>query len=89
MATSSPAFMADRMEAQHAASNASSAWLPAQPAEFVHAVLAKQAAYVAYLRAYAARYPAEAHMLPDAFKGRQLPEHAAFVAAANAVDALR
>jgi hypothetical protein len=74
------AAMADRVEAQYRAANARngfSGW----PVARVAALVAMQEAYVAYVRAYAARYPAEAHLLPDGFRGRQLPEFEAYRAA--------
>jgi hypothetical protein len=44
-------------------------------------LLAMQSAYVDYCRAYGEKYPDEAHLLPDHWKGRDLPEYRQFIAA--------
>lgn len=77
--------MADRVEAAYAASLAASTFLAPRP-KLRAAVARQQAAFVAYLRAYAELYPDEAHLLPDPWKSRAMPEYRAYVDAANAVD---
>jgi hypothetical protein len=76
--------MHDRVAVQYAASLAANTHLASKPRMFA-AVKAQQAAYLAYLRAYAAKYPAEAHLLPDGWKGARLPEYRAFIEACSAV----
>lgn len=44
-------------------------------------LLRMQAAYVAYVDAYGRRYPDEAHLLPDGYKGRFLRQFQEFVTA--------
>ena len=46
-------------------------------------LLRMQEAFVAYVDAYGRAYPAEAHLLPDVWKGQRLPEFEAFRIARN------
>lgn len=52
-------------------------------------LLAMQSAYVDYCRAYGEAYPAEAHLLPDSWKGRDLPEYKQFIVARVKYDLTR
>jgi hypothetical protein len=76
---------ADKVEADYARSLSDNAWLQARP-ELLELARAQQAAYVAWMRAYAARFPAEAHLLPSAAAAPDMPELAAYRAAARAYD---
>jgi hypothetical protein len=74
---------ADTVAARYATANAR---LNSAPC---HTLTAMQDAYVAYCRAYGEAYPAEKHLLPDAWKGKRLPEYAAYVVACRAHDIAR
>lgn len=81
---------AARCRAQYDAMNAEqdkARWFGRSP-EHVAAIKAMQDAYVAYADAFSRKYPAEAHLLPDHFRGRQLPEYAAFIATGHRVEAM-
>ncbi len=52
-------------------------------------LLAMQSAYVDYCRSYGEKYPDEAHLLPDHWKGRDLPEYRQFIAACAKYDFTR
>ena len=81
--------MAHVVAARYAEGNARSApWLDARPA-YRDALFAMQAAYVAWCRAYARRYPAERHLLPTAHKSEGMLEMKAFYDAMVTCDKAR
>lgn len=77
-----------RVRQRYDAANAeqdAAGWYGRSP-EHVAAIRLMQDAYVAYVAAFGRAYPAEAHLLPCQYRGPQMPEYAAYRAAAAALD---
>ena len=79
---------ADKVERDYAAANAANHWLQARPA-LLAAAEAQQRAYIGWMRAYAARYPEEAHLLPSLSRDPDMAEYQAVRRACLAYDMAR